>query len=352
MTPTTPAILDALSEGVVLLYDGHIQYKNRIADELLLDAAATDLVKLFGDDIAKQITTHLDTSPSEPYEFRAPSPCVAGDVLLLRILPFDDGHLISIQDYTRLHHLEQMKTDFVGNVSHELRTPLTVILGYLENFTHTPDIPPVWQRGMKLMQEQAVRMNELINDLLMLSRLESDESKPELMVDMPRLLMQVFDNAQASNQSGHVIDVHLDTAKNIIGIESYLYSAILNLVTNAIKYTPAGGEIDIIWEEVGDTAHLSVIDDGIGISHEHLSRLTERFYRVDSGRSRATGGTGLGLAIVKHVLNKHDARLEIESKEGAGSTFRIIFPSTKLIDGKSTRLSATTDTVLPTPSLG
>ena len=174
-------------------------------------------------------------------------------------------------------------------------------------------------------------MNDLINDLLMLSRLESDETKPMMAVNMPRLLMQVFDQAQASNQAGHLIDVHLDTDKNILGLEAYLYSAISNLVLNAIKYTPAGGEIDIIYEEVGAEVHLSVTDNGIGISEEHVGRLTERFYRVDSGRSRATGGTGLGLAIVKHVLNKHNARLQVISKEGQGSTFRIIFPSSHII---------------------
>lgn len=333
--PIHPLLLEHIDEGVVQLKDQQIVYQNTIASTLLhqTSTAITVPKTLFGTQIFDTITQKIHENTAINHEFRAPSPSVAGDVLRIQIKPLSDGsHLITLQDYTQQQHLEQMKTDFVGNVSHELRTPLTVILGYLENFSHADDIKPAWARGIKLMQEQAVRMNDLINDLLMLSRLESDETKPKVAVDMPRLLMQVFDNAQASNQQGHLIDVHLDTNKNVLGIEGYLYSAILNLVTNAIKYTPAGGEIDIIWEEVGDEAHLSVIDNGIGISHEHLSRLTERFYRVDSGRSRATGGTGLGLAIVKHVLNKHDARLEIDSKEGHGSTFRIIFSKSHLID--------------------
>lgn len=333
-------LLEQIDEGVVHLKDRQIVYQNTIASKLLhhVSLQQSQPEQLFGSHIFDAITQKIAENTNITHQFRAPSPSVAGDVLCIQIKPLTDGsHLITLQDHTQLQHLEQMKTDFVGNVSHELRTPLTVILGYLENFSHATDIKPAWARGIKLMQEQAVRMNDLINDLLMLSRLESDESKPKVAVDMPRLLMQVFDHAQAGNQQGHLIDVHLDTNKNVLGIEAYLYSAILNLVMNAIKYTPAGGEIDIIWEEVGDEAHLSVIDNGIGISQEHLSRLTERFYRVDSGRSRATGGTGLGLAIVKHVLNKHDARLEIESKEGSGSIFRIIFTHSHLIDARTAK---------------
>lgn len=279
--------------------------------------------------------------PSLPHSFCQNHPTITGNVLNLHLVRLtDDRCAVIIKDHTRMQQLEQMRTDFVGNVSHELRTPLTVILGYLENFTLTDDVKPAWARGLKLMREQAIRMNDLINDLLMLSRLESDETKPMAEVNMPRLLMQVFDQASASNQAGHLIDIHLDTDKNILGIEAYLYSAIINLVLNAIKYTPSGGMIDIIYEEDGGNVHLSVTDNGIGISGEHLGRLTERFYRVDSGRSRATGGTGLGLAIVKHVLNKHNARLEISSEEGVGSTFHIIFPKSQTISTQTLQTQA------------
>lgn len=327
-------VIQSLSDGVVVVDTSQwrIIFVNPAAKSrlsILGDGAPMSAMAVFGEEICQKLQQLSIDEPSLTiYQHQSDT----GSVLELSLIHLNPSQrVIIIKDHTRMHQLEQMRTDFVGNVSHELRTPLTVILGYLENFTLADDIKPAWMRGLKLMQEQAVRMNDLINDLLMLSRLESDETKPMMAVNMPRLLMQVFDQAQASNQSGHLIDVHLDTDKNILGIEAYLYSAISNLVLNAIKYTPAGGEIDIIYEEVGSEVHLSVTDNGIGISDEHVGRLTERFYRVDSGRSRATGGTGLGLAIVKHVLNKHNARLEVSSKEGQGSTFRIVFPASHII---------------------
>ncbi len=252
----------------------------------------------------------------------------------------NDAHvLLKISNHTYIHHLEQMRTDFVGNVSHEMRTPLTVLMGYIETFLNVPNLESKWQRGLTLMNEQARRMNNLVNDLLMLSRLEHDDKEQLIQVDMPRVLMQVFDDARASNKEyGHLLDIHLDTERHVLGLEQYLYSAILNLVINAMKYTPSDsretgrqGEISILWEEVAEGGLLSITDNGIGIEETHLARLTERFYRVDSGRSRATGGTGLGLAIVKHVLHKHDASLQIESVLGQGSTFKILFPKDRLI---------------------
>lgn len=339
MTPTDrvdfAAVLQKLGDGVAVINTSHwtIDFINEAAKSLLEIASADEqqltVKEVFGEEIYQQLG-RLSTADAPLILYKNQS--MTGSLLQITVSHLSaDQSVVVIKDHTRMQQLEQMRTDFVGNVSHELRTPLTVILGYLENFTMVEDIKPAWMRGLKLMQEQAVRMNDLINDLLMLSRLESDETKPMMAVNMPRLLMQVFDQAQASNQAGHLIDVHLDTDKNILGIEAYLYSAISNLVLNAIKYTPAGGEIDIIYEEVGAEVHLSVTDNGIGISDEHVGRLTERFYRVDSGRSRATGGTGLGLAIVKHVLNKHNARLQVISKEAQGSTFRIIFPSSHII---------------------
>lgn len=239
--------------------------------------------------------------------------------------------LLIIYDVTRLQHLEQMRKDFVGNVSHELRTPLTVLMGYIETFSDQPDLDPKWQRGFNLMTQQTRRMNSIINDLLMLSRLENEEIHESECVDMPRLLTHVFDDAQIYNKEyGHLIDLHLDSQKNVQGSEMYLNSALLNLVTNAIKYTPAGGEISISWTQVRGGCLFVVSDNGIGIAKEHIERLTERFYRVDSGRSRATGGTGLGLAIVKHVLYQHDATLKIESVEGQGSTFKVFFPDARV----------------------
>lgn len=253
-----------------------------------------------------------------------------GEQWLLSIKKIKQYTLLTVQNHTRIHHLEQLRSEFIGNVSHELRTPLTVLMGYLENFAQG-NIPIKWQRGILRMQEQTERMNSLVNDLLMLSRLESEEIPTACLVDMPRLLMQVCDEVQASNPKLHLVDLHLDTAKKVMGIPLYLHSAVFNLVLNAIKYTPQNGEIGITWEEVSDGALLSVSDNGIGIAKEHLARLTERFYRVDSGRSRATGGTGLGLSIVKHVLNHHDAKLCIDSTEHEGSTFQVFFPKHRCV---------------------
>ncbi|VEW12589.1 Phosphate regulon sensor protein phoR [Moraxella caviae] len=342
--------LHALPDSVILLDDKACVLWHNPAAKTLLTAFFTDddTPDVLGKPILKLLANeYFIEAFSQVYQdfllgkykaeqsanFKFPSKIFVGDVQMAQVsfLPAS-RMLLRIQNYTRIHHLEQMRTDFVGNVSHELRTPLTVLMGYLETFGSAPDLSAKWQRGFNLMREQARRMNKIVNDLLMLSRLENDESEPPAAVDMPRVLMQVFDDAQASNaESAHLIDLHLDTPKNLLGLEVYLHSAILNLVLNAMKYTPAGGEISIIWEEVKDGALLSVMDNGIGIAPEHLTRLTERFYRVDSGRSRATGGTGLGLAIVKHVLNKHDARLMIESTEGEGSAFKVLFPKSRLV---------------------
>ncbi|UYZ76035.1 ATP-binding protein [Moraxella bovis] len=279
-------------------------------------------------------------SAKQAFEFFGQIYC--GEIYKVTLARINNAHnhvLLTVANHTYIHHLEQMRTDFVGNVSHEIRTPLTVLMGYIETFSSASSLEPKWQRGFALMSEQARRMNNLVNDLLMLSRLEHDDSEQQVTVDMPRLLMQVFDDARATNKEfGHLLDIHLDTERHVLGIEKYLYSAILNLVINAMKYTPTDstetgrqGEISILWEETLDGGLLSIADNGIGIEETHLARLTERFYRVDSGRSRATGGTGLGLAIVKHVLHKHGASLHIDSVLGQGSTFKILFPKERLV---------------------
>lgn len=249
-----------------------------------------------------------------------------------KITPFGSEKLLIIYDVTRLQHLEQMRKDFVANVSHELRTPLTVIMGYVETLSEQPELDPRWQRALNQMMQQSQRMNNIINDLLLLSRLENEEKPSEPKdIDMPKLLTQLFDDAQMYNKGfDHLIHLHIDSQQHIWGYEDYLRSALSNLITNAIKYTPKGGEISISWHscdyEGGHGMCFSVEDNGIGIEARHIDRLTERFYRVDSGRSRETGGTGLGLAIVKHVLYQHAAKLEIRSQVGKGSIFTIQFP--------------------------
>lgn len=243
-----------------------------------------------------------------------------------------ESRLLVAYDVTHIRKLEQMRKDFVDNVSHELRTPLTVLSGYLETLAEQEEMPPRWRRAFDQMQQQTRRMNALVNDLLLLSRLENEslEAKNQ-MIDMAQLLHQLFDDAQGYNtEYQHTLNLNLESHNDLIGSDLELASAFGNLITNAIKYTPSPGTISISWQDRGEQAVFSVQDTGIGISPSHLPRLTERFYRVDSGRSRETGGTGLGLAIVKHVLAQHDAFLEIESKEQQGSIFKAVFPKHRL----------------------
>lgn len=246
--------------------------------------------------------------------------------LKCEVTHFGSEKLLMIYDVTRLQHLEHMRRDFVANVSHELRTPLTVLMGYLETFSDQPDLAPNWQRGFELMTQQTARMNSIVNDLLLLSRLENDEAPDQTCIDMPQLISQIFEEAKTYNKDfGHDISLDIQSQQHIFGAAFYLTSALQNLVVNAIKYTPKGGDIRITWRQGADGMEFVVTDNGIGIAPAHIERLTERFYRVDSGRSRNAGGTGLGLAIVKHVLYQHDATLKIDSAENKGSTFRIIF---------------------------
>lgn len=244
----------------------------------------------------------------------------------------NESRLLVAHDITRMKNLEQMRSDFVDNISHELRTPLTVLSGYIETFKDQEDINPRWKRAFDQMQSQTKRMNALVNDLLLLSRLENEKQiAKNQIIEMPNLMNHLFDDAQAYNiDYGHTLNLDIDSHCDLIGSDMELASAFSNLITNAIKYTPKGGTITIGWHDDGEQGYFSVQDTGIGIDLKHLPRLTERFYRVDSARSRATGGTGLGLAIVKHVLMQHGAHIEIDSKENQGSTFIAVFPKERL----------------------
>ncbi len=236
-----------------------------------------------------------------------------------------DQRLLILRDITDIHNLEQVRRDFVANVSHELRTPLTVLFGYIESLRDQADeeTGPVLQR----MQEQAWQMQALLNDLLELSRLQS-ESRPDsdTEVNICAMLMQLREQAEEISQGNHEIEVRCASGLGMMGNEKDIESAFRNLINNAIHYTPEGGVVRIAWREEDDGLVFEVTDTGIGIPRRDIPRLTERFYRVGSDRSRHTGGTGLGLSIVKHVLNAHGARLHIESELGEGSAFRCVFP--------------------------
>ena len=241
--------------------------------------------------------------------------------------------LLVARDITREYHLDITRRDFVANVSHELRTPLTVIAGLAEQLALDSSDTGMLQRSIELVQQQAERMTVLVSDLLTLSRLEMQhESSHDDSVAVPELLATIAEEAVAlSGEAQHVVQLDLESQNGLRGDAGELRTAFTNLVANAIRHTPGGAEVRIRWQVDGNGAHFSITDTGEGIAARHIPRLTERLYRVDASRSRDTGGTGLGLAIVKHVLDHHDAELEISSRVGSGSTFTCHFPAERII---------------------
>ena len=326
--------LVALAEAVVLIDESHqIEWWNPAAEKLLgiqpLDRGRNILTILRQPNFIEYFN-HIDQAPDG---LKMKSSAFEDHYVQVKMTRFGgESRLLVAYDVTRMHNLEQMRKDFVDNISHELRTPLTVLSGYIETFTDQEDLNPRWKRAFDQMQAQAKRMNALVNDLLLLSRLESNKQiAKNQIIEMPSLMNQLFDDAQAYNVDyGHTLNLEIDSHCDLIGSDMELASAFSNLITNAIKYTPKGGTITMGWHDDGVQGYFTVEDTGIGIDPKHLPRLTERFYRVDSARSRQTGGTGLGLAIVKHVLMQHGAHLEIESKENQGSTFKVVFPKERL----------------------
>jgi two-component system phosphate regulon sensor histidine kinase PhoR len=239
--------------------------------------------------------------------------------------------LLILRDVTSEARLESMRKDFVANASHELRSPLTVISGYLDALAEEPALDAAWRAPVLEMRRQSDRMRNIVQDLLELSRLEAQGGAAEQVpVDVSGMLALIRKDALARPEHPATIELRLDSDDLLLGSESELHSIFSNLVSNAVKYTPANGRIDVRWWTDPQGGHVEVRDTGIGIPAEYLPRLTERFYRVDAGRSRKLGGSGLGLAIVKHALQRHDGRLEVESVEGQGSTFTCHFPPARV----------------------
>ena len=254
--------------------------------------------------------------------------------LSLQLVPFGESQkLLVARDITDLERVDAMRRDFIANVSHELRTPLTVVGGFVETLADARDLPAAESRRyFDLMRDHTRRMQHLLDDLLTLSRLEStDHTLRDETVDVADLAQALKSEAESLSGGRHRIALELNSAASLRGSLQEIRSALGNLVSNAVRYTPEGGDIALIWGERGDEAVFSVRDTGEGIAAEHIPRLTERFYRVDRSRSRETGGTGLGLAIVKHVLTRHGGRLEIRSTPGKGSTFSAIFPVQRVL---------------------
>ena len=317
------------------------------------NSAAVRLLGLAGSrDIGQPVTSLVRAPAFERFmrdgDFSRPveidSPLDPGGRLSIRMVAYGSGqYLMLIRDVTRLQRLENMRRDFVANASHELRSPLTVLGGYLENMIDDEAIPEIWDDPLEEMQVQSARMTTLVNDLLELSRLETDApgEPDEQPVDVAALVRRVRNEALAQVGGERTIEVDLDDALGLAGIETELYSAFSNLVFNAVRYTEPGGRIRIDWHcrpEGG--ASFCVSDDGIGIDAKHLPFITQRFYRVDASRSRSQGGTGLGLAIVKHVLQRHEGHLRVNSEPGEGSEFCCVFETSRLRDLNSAATGA------------
>jgi two-component system phosphate regulon sensor histidine kinase PhoR len=324
------AAVDLLPDGLVVLdrYD-HVQWSNR---------AAQDLHGIFG---TRRPIDHFVRQPEFLAYLQAGDfadavqmvlPTAPGRVFALRIVPTLDAYrLLITRDVTASTRLEQMRRDFVANVSHEIRTPLTVVSGFVETILDM-DLPPDEQRRcLEMVRRQTGTMQRLVEDLLALASLENATQPPESTpIAVEPLLQQLAADTRALSGGQHRIEIVAESSAALLATPGELDSAVRNLLTNAVRYTPAGGRITASWSVRGGEGWLSVQDTGIGVSPEHLPRLTERFYRVDRGRSRETGGTGLGLAIVKHVAQRHNARLEIESRVGRGSTFSLRFPAARV----------------------
>ncbi|QWD59380.1 phosphate regulon sensor histidine kinase PhoR [Polynucleobacter sp. MWH-UH35A] len=254
--------------------------------------------------------------------------------LMLQAFPFGQKrHLLLVQDVTDLQKADAMRRDFVANVSHEMRTPITVLMGFLETVQSLDLKKEQQDQYFDMMMSQAQRMKSLVEDLLTLANLESNALPATNTVVKVETLMALLKNdAEALSQGKHSLRFDVNSRRDLLGDEREILSAFSNLVSNAIRYTPDVGSIDVQWS-VNDQGQgeFSVTDTGPGIASEHLSRLTERFYRVDRSRSRDTGGTGLGLAIVKHIANRHQAQLLIESTPGRGSKFMLRFPKERVV---------------------
>jgi two-component system phosphate regulon sensor histidine kinase PhoR len=325
-------VASAITDAYILLdKSARVEWANQAARHLLQVHWPRDEGETLSSLVAyPELDEYLEkTDHSRPLEF--PSPVNKAVILSLRITPFGskkNQRLVVTRNITDLYNLNQARRDFVSNVSHELRTPLTVITGFLENLSDN-NPQPFQERPFTLMLEQAERMNTIINDLLILSKLEMGKTPPNYKpVPVPDLIKKILTQARllADQKGSYSIEHELDEDLWLVGNEDELQSAFSNLIFNAIIHTPARTNIRISWSRDQDHAKFAVSDTGPGIPEKHIPRLTERFYRVDKGRSRQSGGTGLGLAIVKHIINRHEGELIISSREGYGSQFICAFP--------------------------
>ena len=329
----TTAIPDAV---IILGRFGEIEWANRKAGQYMGICWPEDnglrLLNLVRD---PALADYLGPGPETRAEaLQLDAPANAGIRLEIRVSPYGTARkLLVARDVTGISRNNQMRKDFIANASHELRTPLTVIAGYLENFADDELCPGEWRAHIQQMRGQTDRMQSLIADLLQLSSLEAGASDDiREAVAAPEMLAMICDEIKkTATYRDHAITIKADPGLYFNGDPRLLYSAFSNLIFNAVQYTQAEGLIEVEWRQDAASLCFSVRDNGLGIDAAHIPRLTERFYRIDKGRSRARGGTGLGLAIVKHILVRYGATLQIESEPGQGSLFRCRFPGTHAI---------------------
>jgi len=338
---------EALPEGVVVLdANDRIQWANPRAEAHL----GIDLAQDLHAPIANLVRQPAFVQYVVSGDFREPvviqSTREGATTLSIQIVPFGvEEKLLMSRDITRLEAVARVRRDFIANVSHELKTPLTVLAGFLETMAEMKLEERQRQRYLALMTEQARNMQRLVDDLLTLSALESEQNVAgEAEFAIVPLLLELSADAKALSAGRHEITLTIGDAATLLGSRDELASAFGNLVSNAVRYTPDGGRVALDWRLTDTGGEFSVTDTGIGIAIEHIPRLTERFYRVDRSRSRATGGTGLGLAIVKHVLIRHQAELIIDSEPGQGSRFTVRLPPR--------RVRASLETVAPEAPMG
>ena len=337
--------VQALPDGVVILdAESRIEWCNATAEaQLGLDARA-DL----GQPIANLVREPAFVAYLGAGEDAAPLRVEPrpGRALVLQLIPYGGTErLLLSRDVTQAERLETMRRDFVANVSHELRTPLTVLSGFLETLRELKLDPQRQRDYLDMMREQSARMQGIIGDLLTLSTLESAPPPAAARVRVAPLLERLHADALGLSGGRHEISLQGRPAVDLAGSEAELASAFGNLVSNAVRYTPRGGKVTLLWSDDALGAQFAVADTGVGVAPEHIPRLPERFYRVDRGRSRESGGTGLGLAIVKHALARHQATLHIESTPGAGSRFAVRFPAQRTLP-----LTAEVDAMPPAAS--
>ena len=324
---------DAMPDGAVILdAENEIVSSNRAAKSLTGLKRKKDRGHRIDNILRDPKLTALLESDESGMTVEIPSPVTDGRWINCRVVPYGaEQKLLFMRDVTDRIRLGKMRRDFVANASHELRSPLTVINGYLDALAESGDLTEEWEKPVAQMRGQSLRMKQILSEMLELSRLESSGLAPRHeTIDVATLLDSVRDDFERPAVSAEIV-IDVESTAMLLGQTGEIESVIVNLLSNALRYTPHDGTVTLTWRVTPKGAELIVADTGDGIDPEHIPRLTERFFRVDRGRSRDEGGVGLGLAIVKHVLARHNAELEITSEPGPGSQFCCFFPADRVV---------------------